>query len=164
MLIAVSMSSRTSGSAFSLIDSDAEVCWIKTCNSPISYSARSGIPLMTSRVIKWNPRFLAVNRTGYCDQCKVILLVGYEPSGRLKWELAAHDTGQTLQPVRKMHRRDWVDLTVSQRTYEYKGCPFRQFGSEFHYPQMPFRGLNSVLSELACLSFLFHNSIQYVKP
>ena len=38
----VSMSTRTSGSAFSLSDSEAEVCWMKTCRIPMSIFDNAG--------------------------------------------------------------------------------------------------------------------------
>ena len=53
-----SRSAGTSGSAFSLIVSDADVCWMNTCSSPTSNWASSGKAATTSRVIEIETRGL----------------------------------------------------------------------------------------------------------
>ena len=47
-----SMSPRTSGSAFSLIESDADVCCMKKCASPTSNDASSGTAARISLVTR----------------------------------------------------------------------------------------------------------------
>lgn len=60
-LSATSISRRTSGSAFSLIVKDAEVCWINRLHMPILICFRSvAMARWMSDVIKWHPRDGAV--------------------------------------------------------------------------------------------------------
>ena len=60
-LRATSISRRTSGSAFSLIVKDAEVCWRNRLHMPILICFRSvDIARLISEVIKWHPRDGAV--------------------------------------------------------------------------------------------------------
>ena len=60
-LRATSMSRRTSGSAFSLIVRDAEVCWRNRLHIPMLICFRSDeMAFWMSDVIKWHPRHGAV--------------------------------------------------------------------------------------------------------
>src|SRR3954451_18841745 len=51
-----SKSRRTSGDAFSLSVSDADVCSRKRCSSPTRSRPSSGSSPVTSRVTRWKPR------------------------------------------------------------------------------------------------------------
>ena len=52
----LSKSRLTSGEAFSLSASDAEVCWIRRWSRPARRRASSGSASTTSRVMRWKPR------------------------------------------------------------------------------------------------------------
>src|SRR3954453_20681779 len=52
----VSKSRRTSGEAFSLSVSDADVCWMSRCSRPTRRPPISGSAPSTSRVTRWKPR------------------------------------------------------------------------------------------------------------
>ena len=75
------MSERTSGSAFSLMESAQEVCWTKMLSSPV-VGRGDGRWLRISVVIRWHPR-----RRGWRENvvCCIMVVCVRVYDGRCEW-------------------------------------------------------------------------------
>jgi len=76
LLSAVSRSVRTSGSAFSLMVSDADVCWMNRLHMPMEICGSSELTAFKmSLVIKWHPREGAVTVICFWNQSDGAMLL-----------------------------------------------------------------------------------------